>query len=58
MDPKTLIRNKEYVLKHIPEQKIEVIYLHETINHYIFLSKTDLMPLTPSMVHKYIEHAN
>ena len=58
MDPKALKKDKEYVLKHIPEQKIDVIYLHETINHYVFLSKTDIMPLTPSMVHKYIEHAN
>ena len=57
MDPKALIKNKEYVLKHENGTEVNVIYVHETINHYVFISNRKMIPLTPSHVN-YLIYAN
>ena len=54
MDPKMLIKNKEYVLKHKNGTEVNVIYVHETINHYVFISNKKMIPLTPSHVNSLI----
>lgn len=50
MDPKALIIDKEYVLKHKSGVNTAVIYVHETINHYVFISNKEMISLTPSHV--------
>jgi len=54
MDPKALKKDKEYVLKHKNGIKTTVIYIHETINHYVFISNKKMIPLTPSHVNSQI----
>ena len=49
MDPKALVKDKEYLHKNTP-----VIYVHETINHYVFISNKQMIPLTPSHVEQNI----
>ena len=55
MDPNLLVKYAKYNLEFIPGQVMEVMYSHETINHYVFDNGTELMPLTPAMVNQYIE---
>ena len=54
MDPKKLIKNREYVLEHKSGKKLTVIYIHETINNYVFLSNKEMIFLTPAHVNSYI----
>jgi len=54
MDPKLLIRNKEYTLQSNSGIKTEVIYVHETINHYVFINNIQIFQLTPSTVNTQI----
>lgn len=54
MDPKALIKDKECVLKHESGENTTVIFIHETINHYVFISNKKMISLTPSHVNSQI----
>lgn len=54
MDPKSLIRNNEYVLREESGTQTPVIYVHETINHYVFISNKQMVRLDPYKVNTQI----
>lgn len=54
MDPKALIKDKEYILNRPLEKPQNVIYVHETINYYVFISNNEMISLTPSNVKSQI----
>lgn len=54
MDPRTLTKNNEYTLQLNTGEEIQVFYVHETINHYVFISNKQMMHLTPSTVNSQI----
>jgi len=57
MDPKALVKNKEYVLQHIDETQKQVFFVHETINYYVFVSNCEMIRLTPWDVKNRIDNA-
>ena len=54
MDPRTLTKDNEYTLQLNTGEKIQVFYVHETINHYVFISNQKTIYLTPSNVNSQI----
>ena len=54
MDPRTLTKDNEYTLQLNTGEKIQVLYVHETINHYVFISNQKMIHLTPSNVNSQI----
>lgn len=54
MDPKALTKNNEYTLQLNTGEKIQVFYVHKTINHYVFISNKKMIQLTPSTVNSQI----
>lgn len=56
MDPRMLIRNEQYVFEPHADKKVKVFFVHETINHYVFISNSEMIRLTPSAVNVQISN--